>query len=76
MLPVQCRMARTALQMSVKELAEAATVSTNTIVRFERGEELKPRTVADIRSVLENAGITFIDGDYGGSGGPGVRLSK
>jgi len=76
LLPVQCRMARTALQMSVKELAEAATVSTNTIVRFERGEELKPRTVADIRSVLESAGIAFIDGDYAGSGGPGVRLSK
>ncbi|MFK0278508.1 multiprotein-bridging factor 1 family protein [Ensifer sp. NPDC090286] len=69
-------MARTALQMSVKELAEAATVSTNTIVRFERGEELKPRTVADIRVVLENAGVVFVDGDYAGSGGPGVRLSK
>lgn len=73
---MQCRMARTALQMSVKELAEAATVSTNTIVRFERGEELKPRTVADIRSVFELAGITFLDGDYIGSGGPGVRLNK
>ncbi|WP_179119700.1 helix-turn-helix domain-containing protein [Ensifer adhaerens] len=69
-------MARIALQMSVKELAEAATVSTNTIVRFERGEDLKPRTVADIRSVFENAGITFLDGDYTGSGGPGVRLNK
>ncbi len=76
MLPVQCRMARTALQMSVKELAEAATVSTNTIVRFERGEELKPRTIADIRSVFEHAGISFFDGDYAGSGGPGVRLNK
>lgn len=76
MLPVQCRMARTALQMSVKELADAATVSTNTIVRFERGEELKPRTIADIRSVLENAGVVFLDGDYAGSGGPGVRLSQ
>ncbi len=74
MLPVQCKMARTALGMSVKELAEAASVSTNTLVRFERGDELKPRTIAAIRSVLENTGIVFIDGDYSGSGGPGIRL--
>ena len=76
LLPVQCKMARTALGMSVKELAEAASVSTNTLVRFERGDELKPRTIAAIRSVLENTGIVFIDGHYSGSGGPGIRLLR
>lgn len=75
MLPIQCKMARTALQMGIKELAEAANVSTNTIVRLERGEELKPRTVADIRSALESAGVIFIDGKYSGDGGPGIRLA-
>jgi hypothetical protein len=49
--------------------------STNTIVRFERGEDLKARTVADIRETFETAGIDFIDGEYAGSGGPGVRLT-
>ncbi|MFC0808534.1 multiprotein-bridging factor 1 family protein [Ensifer sp. P24N7] len=68
-------MARTALNWSVKQLAEAAKVSTNTIVRFERGEDLKARTVADIRETFETAGIVFIDGEYAGSGGPGVRLT-
>lgn len=73
-MPVQCKMARTALNMSVKDLAASASVSTNTLVRFERGEELKPRTIAAIRFALENAGIIFIEGDYQGAGGPGIRL--
>ncbi len=60
--------------MGVKQLADAAEVSTNTIVRFERGEDLKPRTIAAIRTVLEEAGVVFLDGDYSGSGGPGIRL--
>ncbi|WP_244666062.1 transcriptional regulator [Rhizobium ruizarguesonis] len=67
-------MARTALDMGVKQLADAAEVSTNTIVRFERGEDLKPRTIAAIRTILEEAGVVFLDGDYSGSGGPGIRL--
>lgn len=74
MLAVQCKMARTALGWSVKDLAAVANVSTNTIVRLERGETLKPRTVTDIRQVLENAGVEFLDGQYAGNGGPGVRL--
>lgn len=74
MFAVQCKMARIALSWSVKDLANAANVSTNTIVRCERGDVLKTRTSADIQGALEKAGIEFIDGDYSGSGGPGVRL--
>lgn len=73
MLPIQCRMARTALSLGVKELAELADVSTNTISRFEAGEELKPRTVTAIRAALEAAGVEFIEAN---GGGPGVRLKK
>jgi transcriptional regulator with XRE-family HTH domain len=77
MLPSQCRMARAALDMGVRELAELAQVSTNTITRFEKGEEpLKPRTVSAIQAALESAGLAFVDGDYSGSGGPGVRLTQ
>ena len=71
MLASQCRMARAALQMGVRELAEAAQVSTNTVTRFEGGEDLKPRTVAAIRAALEAAGVIFIDQN---GNGPGVRL--
>lgn len=69
----QCRMARSALQIGVRELADAAQVSPTTIVRLEAGEELKPRTVAAIRAALEAAGVEFIAEN---GGGPGVRLKK
>lgn len=68
-------MARAALGLGVRELAERASVSTNTITRLERGEGLYPRTVDTIRVALETAGIEFIPaGAYQGEGGPGVRL--
>ena len=71
--PVQCRMARAALGMGVRELAAAAKVSVDTVARFERGEELKERTVDALQRALEAEGIKLIDenGD-----GPGVRLTK
>ncbi len=67
-------MARAAVQMGVRELAAAAKVSTNTITRFERGEELLPRTLDAIRKALEDAGVKFIAA--GKSGGAGVRLRE
>jgi transcriptional regulator with XRE-family HTH domain len=72
-LPVQCRMARAALGLGVRELAAAAKVSIDTIARFERGDELKERTIDALRRALEEAGVEFIDEN---GGGPGVRLRK
>jgi len=74
MIPVQCRMARTALNLSVVGLSRQAGVSSNTVVRFERGEALKQRTIRQIQSALENAGIEFIPEAEGK--GAGVRLAK
>ena len=51
----------------------AAKVSVDTVARFERGDELKERTVEAIRFALEAGGIEFID-DNGG--GPGVRVNE
>lgn len=65
----QCRMARAALNMGVRELAKLAKVATGTITRLEAGEELKPRTVEAIRAALEKKGIEFIGAD-------GVRVRK
>jgi transcriptional regulator with XRE-family HTH domain len=59
--------------MGVRELAGAAKVSVDTIARFERGEELKERTVDAIQRALEAAGVKLIDEN---GGGPGVRLRK
>jgi cell division GTPase FtsZ len=46
----------------------------DTIARFERGEELLPRTINAIRKALEDAGVRFIAA--GKSGGAGVRLRE
>ena len=64
-------MARAALGLGVRELAEKAKVSPDTIARFERGEPLRERTVDAIRAALEAAGVEFTNG-----GQPGVRLRK
>jgi transcriptional regulator with XRE-family HTH domain len=66
-------MARAALGMGVRELAAAAKVSVDTVARFERGEELKERTIDALQRALEAAGINLIAEN---GGGPGVRLRK
>ena len=68
MLAVQIRMARAALGCSIVEFAERAEVSTNTLVRLERGEELKQSTLDHLCRVLERSGIEFLvdnDGSFG-----------
>ena len=50
-----------------------AGVSPNTVSRLERGEDLRPATVAAIRAALEAAGVEFIAENGGGAG---VRLRK
>jgi transcriptional regulator with XRE-family HTH domain len=66
-------MARAALGMGVRDLAAAAKVSADTVARFERGEELKERTIDALQRTLEASGISFIDEN---GGGPGLRLKK
>lgn len=63
---VQCRMARAALQIGVRELAELAQVAPGTVARMEAGVELKARTVDALRRAFERKGIKFIDGDSTG----------
>ena len=68
-LPIQSRMARAGLGWGIRELARAAKVSVDTVVRFERGEELKERTVEALQRAFEAAGLEFMNGDR-----PGLRL--
>jgi transcriptional regulator with XRE-family HTH domain len=69
----QCKMARAALGWGVRELAARAKVSTQTVARFERGDQLKGQTIQILQGALEGAGIEFIPENGGGSG---VRLSR
>ena len=69
----QCKMARAALGLGVRELAELAKVSPDTVARLERGETLRERTIEAVRAALESAGVEFIAENGGGAG---VRLRK
>jgi transcriptional regulator with XRE-family HTH domain len=60
MIAAQCRAGRDLLNMTVKELAARARVATDTIVRLENGQEMKPRTIDAIRMALEAAGVEFL----------------
>ena len=73
MLPVQCKMARTALGWGVRELAEEAGITANTVTRIENGADAMQSTIDKLQRALEAAGIEFIEEN---GGGPGVRLRK
>ena len=70
---VQIRMARSAIGWGVRELADKADVTPNTISRIEGGAPARTNTLERIVSVLEKAGIEFLDAN---GGGPGVRLRE
>ena len=73
-LPAQCRAARALLNWSRGDLAERSAVSLATLADFEAGKR-RPydRTLEDIRSALDDAGVIFVDEN---GEGPGVRLRK
>ncbi|MDI5926469.1 helix-turn-helix transcriptional regulator [Rhizobium leguminosarum] len=73
--PAQSRAARALIDWSREQLADTSRVALRTIVDFERGARA-PRevTALAIERAFSEAGIAFLDGDYAGSGGPGVRL--
>jgi transcriptional regulator with XRE-family HTH domain len=70
----QVRMARAALNWSVRDLAEAAQIHRNTVTNIETGRYAGDEaTLAAIVGALKRAGVEFINEN---GGGPGVRLKK
>ena len=70
----QVRMARAALNWTVRDLAEATGLHRNTINNIEVGRYAgDPMTLEVMEKVLHQAGVEFIDEN---GGGPGVRLKK
>ena len=57
----QFRMARAALEWSVRDLAAKAGVHRNTVIRVERGEAKHGPTITAVRRALEAAGIEFLE---------------
>jgi transcriptional regulator with XRE-family HTH domain len=70
----QVRMARAALNWTVRDLADATGLHRNTINNFEIGRFAgDAATLEKIERALTAAGVEFIDEN---GGGPGVRLRK
>jgi transcriptional regulator with XRE-family HTH domain len=68
--PGQCRAARALIGWSQDQLASASKVSKATIANFELGKRTPyNRTLDDLISVLELAGVEFTNG-----GEPGVKV--
>ena len=70
---VQVKMARVALGWGVRDLAAKASVTANTVSRYENGADALGKTLWKIQHALEDAGIVFIDEN---GGGPGVRFKN
>jgi transcriptional regulator with XRE-family HTH domain len=56
----QLRMARAALLLTVREMAELAGVSHDTLTRLERGDAVKEKTAERVKQRLERIGFEFI----------------
>lgn len=75
MTPAQLRAARSLIEWTREDLAEASGVFVNTIRNFERGvSDPKQSTLLAWRRALAKAGVVFIDGTD--TEGPGVRLRE
>ena len=64
-------MARAAVGWGVRELAERAGLTANTVTRIENGADAKQSTMDALQRTLEAAGLEFTNGEQ-----PGVRLRR
>jgi transcriptional regulator with XRE-family HTH domain len=71
---IHLRMARAALDWTLKDLADRAQLNMNTISRYEGGGAMLSDTLERIEAVFRAEGIIFIDEDE--EFGPGVRLRR
>ena len=76
MTPAQVRMARNALRLGIRDLAQLAGISYVTLNRFETEKSgLQHSSAEAIRKALEAQGIQFLDnGEV--AGGPGVAIKR
>lgn len=70
--PQQSRMARAALELTIRELARQAGMSPSAVSRFESGQTLPSDRLLRLRGALEQAGIAFLAEEA--AMGPGIRL--
>lgn len=68
--PKQSKMARAALDWSLKDLASnaASKISVTSLNAFEKGGEMRVNNQKMLRETFEKSGIEFTDPNGGGSG--------
>ena len=75
----QARAARAILKLGVREVAELAKVTANTVSRVEQDDAgprgPQPVTIEAIKRVYEERGIIFFTSGPAPDGGPGIRLN-
>ncbi|WP_245484162.1 helix-turn-helix transcriptional regulator [Rhizobium ruizarguesonis] len=80
MNPSQARAARAMLKLGVREVAELAKVTANTVSRVEQDDTgprgPQPVTIDAIKRVYEERGIIFFEEGNAPNGGKGVRLTR
>jgi len=74
MRPVHLRMARAALNRTLREIEVMSGVNKNTLSRYEAGGSILSDTLERIESVFKAEGVIFIDEDA--ELGPGIRLRR
>ncbi len=57
--PEQCRAARAVLGLTVAQLYEASGASLGTIVKFEKGGDVRPSVADRLRYAFEARGVAF-----------------
>jgi transcriptional regulator with XRE-family HTH domain len=76
MEPMQCRMARAALDWSSEELAVRSGLPLANVLAFEAGEAPQAGIAQALQAVLGAAGVLFEAAGQLVEGGPGVRLRR
>lgn len=72
---IALRAARALLGLSQEELALAAGVSRQIVVRIEKAEaNVLAESIEKVRAALENGGVIFLDGTA--QRGPGVAMAR
>lgn len=69
-LPLQSKLARTALGLGVREVGFLADLNSETVNRIEKDDSVKPVTIAHVAAVYRFLGIIFIDDEKK----PGILL--
>ena len=71
--PIHARMARAALNWSLRDLEARTGINKNTLARFESGRGVLLSTAEKIEAIFRNEGVTFLD--VSDARGFGVTLS-